>query len=260
MNRIMKWTAATLAGGLLVTGVCLAQESKDKKKMSDAELVAALGKHLDEQAKADELSGVVLFAKDGKPLFRKAYGMADLGLRVPNNPETKFNIGSINKLFTRISIEQLAEQGKLSLDDTLAKRLPDYPNQEVAAKVTLRQLMEFKSGLGDIFIPDFFESAKDKFRAPRDWFEIFAQRPLLFEPGTSQRYSNAGYVVLGAVVEALSGQTYDGYVQEHIYKPAGMTETGSWDLDEPMPNRAVGYTRKNPRGPASNGGRRATPS
>jgi CubicO group peptidase (beta-lactamase class C family) len=257
MNRIMKWTAATFAGGLLVAGVCLAQESKDKKKMSEAEVVAALGKHLDEQVKADELSGVVLFARDGKPLFRKAYGMADLGLRVPNNPETKFNIGSINKLFTRIAIEQLAERGKLSLDDTLAKHLPDYPNQEVAAKVTLRQLLEFKSGLGDIFTPEFRDAAKDRFRSPRDWFAVFAHQPLQFEPGTSQKYSNAGYVVLGAVVEALSGQTYDEYVQEHIFKPAGMTETGAWDLDDPIPNRAVGYTRKNPRGLASNGGRRA---
>ncbi|HEX6904058.1 MAG TPA: serine hydrolase domain-containing protein [Thermoanaerobaculia bacterium] len=257
MNPIMKWTAATLAGGLLVAGVCLAQEAKDKKRLSDDELVAALGKHMDELVKADKFSGVVLLARDGKPLFRQAYGMADRGLGVANNPETKFNIGSIGKLFTRVAIEQLAEQGKLALDDTLAKHLPDYPNPEVAAKITIRQLLEFKSGLGDIFTPEFRDAAKDRFRSPRDWFAVFAHHPLQFEPGTSQKYSNAGYVVLGAIVEAVSGKSYDDYVREHIFQPAGMTGTGAFDLDDPVANRAVGYTRRNPRGPASDGGRRS---
>jgi D-alanyl-D-alanine carboxypeptidase len=257
MNRIVKWTAATLAGGFVVAGACLAQESKDKKKMSDAELVAALGKHLDEQVKADDFSGVVLFAKDGKPLFRKAYGMADASLRVPNNPETKFNIGSIGKVITRVAIEQLVLEGKLSLEDTLAKHLSDYPNKEVAAKVTIGQLLEFRSGLGDIFTPEFQAAAKDRFRSPKDWFEVFAHHPLKFEPGTKEGYSNAGYVVLGAVIEAVSGQSYDDYVGEHIFKPAGMTSTGAFDLDDVVPNRAVGYTRRSPRGPASDGGRRS---
>lgn len=257
MNQIVKWTAAALAGGLVVAGACLAQESKDKKRMSEAEVIAALGKHMNELAKADEFSGVVLFARDGKPLFRKAYGMADRSLGVPNNPETKFNIGSINKLFTRLAIEQLEEQGKLSLDDTIARHLPDYPNKEVAAKVTIRQLLQFRSGLGDMFTPEFREAAKNRFRSPRDWFPLFAHQPLLFEPGTSQKYSNAGYVVLGAIVEAVSGKSYDDYLREHIFQPAGMTNTGAFELDDPVPNRAVGYTQQNPRGAASDGGRRS---
>lgn len=256
MNRIAKWTAAALAGGLVVAGAGLAQESQDKKKMSEGELVAALDKHLEEKVKADEFSGVVLLAKDGKPLFRKAYGMADASLRVPNNPETKFNIGSIGKILTRTAVEQLAEQGKLSLDDTLAKHLPDYPNQDVAAKVTIRQLLEFKSGLGDIFTPEFKEAAKDRFLSPKDWFAVFAHYPLQFEPGTKESYSNAGYVVLGAVVEAVSGQGYDDYLRDHLFKPAGMTNTGAFELDDVVPNRAVGYTRRHPRGAASDGGRR----
>lgn len=257
MNKLSSWIAAAVAAGLVAAGTCLAQEApKTPKKMPEAEVVAALGKYLGEQTAADEFSGVVLLAKDGKPLFRQAYGQADLGLKVPNNPETKFNLGSINKLFTRLAIQQLAEQGKLSLDDTVAKWISDYPNQEAATKITLRQLMEFQSGLGDIFTPELDAAAKDRFLRPRDLFAVFADKPLLFEPGTSRRYSNAGYIVLGVIVEAASGQDYYEYVREHIYKPAGMVNTDSWELDVPVPNRAVGYTRDSPRGLGPGGVRR----
>jgi D-alanyl-D-alanine carboxypeptidase len=254
MNRISKWTAAVMTG-LMISTACLAQDAK--KKLPESEIVAALKKELAAQAAADELSGVVLLAKDGKPLFRQAYGMADLGLKVPNNPQTKFNLGSINKMFTRTAVEQLALDGKLSLDDTIAKWIPDYPDPDVAAKVTVRQLLEMRSGLGDIFTPEFQAAAKDRFLKPRDLFPMFTGKPLLFEPGTSRSYSNAGYVVLGAIVEAASGQDYYDYVREHIYKPAGMVDSDSWDLDVPVPNRAVGYTKRGPRGLAPGGSRRS---
>ncbi|HEX3552981.1 MAG TPA: serine hydrolase domain-containing protein [Thermoanaerobaculia bacterium] len=260
MNGISRWVAAGIAGGLLVAGAGLAQEAKapatTKTKMSAAEVVAALEKEMAAKAAADEFSGVVLLARDGKPIFRQAYGFADLGLKVPNNPETKFNLGSINKVFTRIAVEQLALAGKLSLDDTIGKWLPDYPNKDAAAKVTILQLRDMRSGLGDIFTEEFEKGAKDRLLKPRDLFTLFASKPLLFEPGSKQQYSNAGYVVLGAIVEAASGQDYYEYVREHVYKPAGMTSTDSWELDVPVPNRAVGYTREGPRGLAPGGGRR----
>ncbi len=250
MNTISKWTAAAIVGALTIA---MAPAAKKTEK----EVIAALEKEMAAQVKADEFSGVVLLAKDGRPVFRKAYGMADLGHKVPNTPETKFNVGSINKMFTRLSIEQLAEDGKLSLDDTIAKWIPDYPDKDVAAKVTVRQLIEMRSGLGDIFTPEYRQSAKDLFLKPRDLFPVFAGKPLQFEPGTDRRYSNAGYVVLGAIVEAVSGQDYYEYVREHIFRPAGMADTDSWELDVPVANRAVGYTLNNPRGPAPNGGRRS---
>lgn len=256
-NTISKWTAAVIFGGLM-TSTCLAQEAKKAPapKKTEKEVIAALEKEMAAQVAADEFSGVVLLAKEGKPIFRKAYGMADLGHKVPNTPETKFNLGSINKMFTRLSIEQLAEAGKLSLDDTIAKWIPDYPDQDVAAKVTIRQLLQMRSGLGDIFTPEYRKAAKDLFLKPRDLFPVFTGKPLQFEPGTGQRYSNAGYVVLGAIVEAVSGQDYYEYVREHIFKPAGMADTDSWELDVPVPNRAVGYTWEGPRGSAPGGGRR----
>ena len=143
MNATKRWTAAAMTGGVLIAAACLAQGPKEKAKqgMAAAEVVAALGQELRAEAAADQFSGAVLLAKDGKPIFREAYGMADLGLKAPNNPKTKFNLGSINKMFTRIAIEQLELAGKLSLDDTIAKWIPDYPDKDVAAKVTLRQLI-----------------------------------------------------------------------------------------------------------------------
>jgi D-alanyl-D-alanine carboxypeptidase len=258
MNTTKRWTVAAMTGGVLIATGCLAQGPKEKAKqgMSATVVVAALGQELQTETAADQFSGVVVLAKDGKPIFRQAYGMADLGLKVPNNPETKFNLGSINKMFTRIAIEQLELAGKLSLTDTIAKWIPDYPDKDVATKVTLRQLIDMRSGLGDFFGPEFDQAAKDRFLKARDHFPLFAGKPLKFEPGTDRRYSNAGYIVLGAVVEAASGQDYHNYVREHIYKPAGMIDTDSWELDVPVPNRAVGYTLNGPRGPAPGGGRR----
>jgi CubicO group peptidase (beta-lactamase class C family) len=267
MNGTSRWLAAGIVwglGGLMVAGIGFGQEAKAASAataakavgMSEAEVVAALGKDLAAKAATDAFSGVVVLAKEGKPIFRQAYGFADLGLKVPNNPETRFNLGSINKVFTRLSIEQLVLAGKVSLDDTIGKWLPDYPNKDAAAKVTVRQLRDMRSGLGDIFTEEFDQGAKDRLLKVRDFFALFANKPLLFEPGTRQQYSNAGYVVLGAIVEAASGQDYYEYVREHIYKPAGMTSTDSWELDVPVPNRAVGYTLNGPRGPAPGGGRR----
>jgi D-alanyl-D-alanine carboxypeptidase len=257
MNRITGWLTAAVVGGLLVTGQCLAQEAP-AKRLPDNELVAALKAHVKERAAAGEFSGVVLLAKDGKPLFRQAYGMAELSFQVPNRPDTKFNIGSISKLFTNLAIHQLVEEGKLSLDDTVGKHLPDYPSAEVREKVTLRHLMEHRSGLGDIFTPRFREGAKEGIRKVRDFFPLFVEDPLEFDPGTDERYSNAGYIVLGAILEAATGRDYYELIQERVFQPAGMTDTGSWERDLPIPNRAVGYTRRMPLDSEIAGGLRST--
>lgn len=254
MNSLSKWIAAAFVGGSLVAGACFAAEPQGK--LPEAEMVKALGTWLDEQVKVDEFSGVVLLAKDGKPIFRQAYGFADLGLQVPNRVDTKFNLGSINKMFTRIAIDQLAEQGKLSLDDTVGQHLPDYPNADVREKVTIRQLIDHRSGMGDIFTEKFHGMAKNRIRTVQDALTLFVDDPLLFAPDTDQKYSNAGYVVLGAIVEKVAGQDYYEYIREHIYKPAGMKDSDSHELDVPVPNRAVGYTRDSANGPAPGGGRR----
>ena len=213
-------------------------------KMNEAEFTTTLEKYLGELVKADEFSGTVLVAKNGKPLFQKAYGLASKEYNVANRPDTKFNLGSINKIFTQVAIGQLVEQGKLSYDDLMAKYLDDYPNRDAAAKVTIRQLLSMSSGIGDFFGDKFDATAKDRFRNLKDFVPMFANEPLLFEPGTKQQYSNGGYVLLGAIIEKVSGQSYYDYVREHIFKPAGMESTDYYEADVPVQNLASGYTRE----------------
>jgi CubicO group peptidase (beta-lactamase class C family) len=222
-------------------------EASTNPKKSEAEVLQELPAWLDGQAAEDNFSGVVLIAKGGKPIFQKAVGLANKESKTPNRFDTKFNLGSINKIFTQVAILQLIEQGKLSWDDKLGKFLPDYPNKEAAEKVTIRHLVEFQSGIGDFFGKKFEAMPKQRIRSINDYLPLFADQPLAFEPGTKNAYSNGGYIVLGAIIEKITGQTYYDYVRDHIFKPAGMMNTDSYLTDENVPNRAEGY-RRNDKG------------
>ena len=210
---------------------------------SDAAVAAEAGKYLKQAADTGAFSGVALVARNGKPFFFDAYGSANRDFGVPNRKDTKFNLGSINKIFTQAAIAQLAAAGKLSLSDTIRKHLPDYPSP-AADRITIQQLVTMTSGLGDIFGKKYDATPKSRLRTLADFLPLFANEPLLFEPGTSRRYSNAGYVVLGLIVEKASGQSYRDYVREHLYRPAGMKDTDAYPQDAIVPNRAVGYTRE----------------
>ena len=190
---------------------------------------------------SNQFSGSLLVAKDGKPVLSKAWGLADVAVKAPNTIDTKFNIGSINKFFTKTAIAELAEAGKLSLDDTVRKHLPDYPSP-VAGRITIRQLIEHRSGLGDFFGDRYEVAPPARLLELKDFLPLFADEPLQFEPGTSQRYSNAGYIVLGLIIERISGEKYRDYVQKHIFAPAEMKNTGFYTLEEKVANRATGYT------------------
>ena len=206
------------------------------------ELVRRLSKSVDSLAKAGQFSGVVVLAKDGVPAFQRAHGMADRERSIANNLETAFNLGSINKVFTQIAILQLSAAGKLNLDSTLAVYWPDYPNKAVAQNVTIRQLMRHTSGIGGNIFDSPAGGTRHDVRSLKDYLTLFVNEPPQFEPGTSNAYSNAGYVVLGLLVERLSGQDYYTYVREHILEPAGMTRTGSFFVDSLPLNTAIGYT------------------
>jgi len=204
---------------------------------------AAWQNSVDSLAKLGQFSGVVLVARNGAPEFERAYGLADREAARPNDLETSFNLGSINKLFTTIAIQQLAAAGKLNLDSSLARAWADYPNQDVARRVTIRQILDHRSGIqGNIFAAPAGKTRHDVVSL-QDYFELFKNEPLQFEPGAQQQYSNAGYVVLGLLIERLSGENYYEYVRRHIYEPAGMTHTGSWRIERWPRNTALGYTR-----------------
>ncbi len=216
-------------------------------KKSETEVLEELPAWIEKQAAEDSFSGVVLIAKQGKPIFQKAVGLANKETKAPNQINTKFNLGSINKIFTRIAITQLIEQGKLAWDDKLGKYLPDYPNKDAREKVTVKHLIEMQSGVSDFFGPKFDATPKERIRTINDYLPFFADKPLAFEPGNGNAYSNGGYILLGAIIEKVTGQSYYDYVREHIFKPAGMMDTDSYLSDEKVANRAEGY-RRNDKG------------
>jgi CubicO group peptidase (beta-lactamase class C family) len=209
--------------------------------VSDQGMVAEISSLLDKLVAADMFSGVALIAKNGVPIFEKAYGFARLDPAIPNQVDTKFGLASVTKIFTGVAIAQLVEKGKLSYDDSISTHLPDYPNREVARKVTIHHLLTHTSGMGDI-IGVRSNAMIDSLRSPRDYFPLFADEPPAFEPGKGVRYSNAGYIVLGAMVERVSGQSYADYLQEHIFTPAGMKNTEFHLEDENIANSASGFT------------------
>ncbi|MEO8030855.1 MAG: serine hydrolase domain-containing protein [Gemmatimonadota bacterium] len=210
--------------------------------ISQADLIGRLNHNVDSLAALDQFSGVVLLALDGKPVLQRAVGMADREAKRPNTLETAFNIGSINKVFTATAIRQLAAAGKLDPDSTLATYWPDYPNADVARRITIRQLLRHTSGIGGNIFAAPAGGQRHDIRRLQDYLPLFVSEPLQFEPGSKDAYSNAGFVVLGLLIERLSGESYYDYVAHHILQPAGMTRTGSYAVDSLPPTTAVGYT------------------
>lgn len=208
--------------------------------LAQAQLLAVAQTQVERQAAAGRFSGAVLIAKDGKPVYEKAYGLADRAKKIPNTVDTKFRIGSMSKMFTATAIMQLVQTGKIDLDKPFGTYLTDYPNKATASTVTIRQLLTHTGGTGDIFGPQ-FDKNRLKLRTLQDYIALYGSRPPAFKPGSKFEYSNYGFVLLGAVIEKVSGQSYYDYVREHIYQPAGMTATGSEPEDAAVPDRSVGY-------------------
>lgn len=210
-------------------------------KLSERRLAAEAGAFMDRLAAADAFSGAVLVSRGGRTIFRRAYGLASKAHRAPNRPDTKFNVASVGKLFTAVAVMQLIERGRLSLDDTAGKLLPDYPDRQVAERVTIHHLLSHSSGMGDIHGPEYV-CRRAALRRVLDYLPLFAGRPLSFAPGERMQYSNAGYILLGAVVERVSGDDYFDHVRRHVFAPAGMTDTDFYESDADTPNLAAGYT------------------
>ncbi len=199
--------------------------------------------------KDGKFSGSVLVANNGKILFHETCGYADKRFKVFNKPDTKFNLGSLNKSFTAVAILQLAEEGKLGIDDTIGKYL-DYFPKDIGGKVTIRQLLNMTSGWGDYWNNEYFEQHKDDLRSVGQYMKFIKDIPLDFAPGSRMQHSNIGFEVAGAIIEKVSGMDYFDYIREKIYKPCGMTNSGSFDRDGPAENLAVGYTNNNDNGKA----------
>jgi CubicO group peptidase (beta-lactamase class C family) len=191
--------------------------------LSDEQIAAEMKRWGDKLAASGRLSGVVLVAKDGKPIFQRAYGLADRETNRANEMNSIFTIGSMGKMFTATAVAQLVDQGKLSFDEPVGKILPDYPTQDVREKVTVGMLLTHTSGLGDFLGRRTPAMREHGVKAAAEYVALFASDPLKFEPGKGWSYSNAAFALAGAIVEKVSGQSYFAYVRDHIFKPAGMT-------------------------------------
>ena len=226
----------------LATSAAAAQD-RIVPPLGHAELARRVANAVDSLAARGEFSGVVVIARGNEIVLQRTWGMADRERAIPNDAQTAFNVGSINKAFTAIAIRQLAADGKLHLDSTLATYWPEYPNRDAARQVTIRQLLMHRSGImGDIFSAPAGKRRAD-LRHNSQFVPLFVTNALEFPPGSEQRYSNAGYVILGELVSRLSGEDYYDYVKRHIYDRAGMANTAHYPVDALPPNTARGYTR-----------------
>jgi D-alanyl-D-alanine carboxypeptidase len=191
----------------------------------------------------DVFSGVALVARNGVPVFMQAYGMADREKKIANTIRTRFNIGSINKMFTKLAIQQLTAEGKLAPTDTLGKFFPDYP-QATSRSATIDQLLNHRGGVADFFGAQFNSAPKDRFASNADYFSFVGSLPPAFAPGERNQYCNGCYIALGAIVEKASGMPYEKYVAERIFGRAEMTSTGYPRRDRGEADMAIGYTRR----------------
>jgi CubicO group peptidase (beta-lactamase class C family) len=217
-------------------------EGAENPADNDADLAARVRENVNGIIGADAFSGAILIAHQGHIVLEQAWGLADTAKQIRNTTDTQFCIGSMNKMFTSVAILQLVQQGKLALDKPILTWWPDYPNHELASKVTLRELLNHTGGTGDIFTPE-YEAHRLETRTLADYVKLFGDRAIAFEPGTRMEYSNYGFILLGRIIEIVTGEPYQTYVGKHIYEPAGMLHTESSPESDNVPGRAVGYSQ-----------------
>ncbi len=195
---------------------------------------------------ADLFAGGILVAQNGIPLLRRGFGLADREWNVPHSVTGKFRLGSLTKQFTATAILQLMERGRLALDDKIAQHFPDAP--VTWADVSLFHLLTHTSGIPSYTsLPHFFTLDARRDRSPREIIALTENMPLDFPPGSAFTYNNGGYVILGHIIELLTGQSYEAYVRENILNPLGLHNTGYEHIEAIIPERVPGYRLKNGR-------------
>lgn len=202
-------------------------------------LVQEFDRLLSERYQPGEPGVAALVAREGQIIYRNAFGNANLELDVPMTPDMVFRIGSITKQFTAVAILQLMEQGKLNLDDEITKFIPDYPTQ--GHKITIHHLLNHTSGIKSYTSMSEFSMVLRKDHSPSQIIEIFKDKPMDFAPGERYMYNNSGYILLGYIIEKISGMTYEEYVKENLFKPAGMINSLYANDNIVLKNRAYGY-------------------
>ncbi|PQJ78240.1 serine hydrolase domain-containing protein [Polaribacter porphyrae] len=223
----------------------------EEREISSSKMIKIISKRVKKLADKDLFSGAVLVAKGNEILYKKAFGEASKRYHIANNLDTKFNIASVGKMFTGVSIMQLKEKGKLKIENTIDNYIAEsWLPKEISKQITIHHLLTHTSGLGNYFNEKFINSSKENFRNINDFKSLIVNDTLKFEPGKGYYYSNIGVLLLGVIIEKLSGLDYETYIKENIHKPSNMTNSGFFDMDEPVENLAIGYikTRENKYG------------
>jgi CubicO group peptidase (beta-lactamase class C family) len=228
----MKKSILLLTFGVLFN-LAFAQQ-KDYKQLS-----IDFDKMLSEQYKANEPGATALVARNGKIVYKKAFGIANMEYNIPMQVDNVFRIGSISKQFTAVAILQLMEQGKLNLQDSINKFIPDYPTH--GHKITIEHLLTHTSGIQNYTVIKVFGEKMTLDLKPTELIDYFKNEPMEFAPGTKWNYSNSGYYLLGYIVEKVSGKTYPQYVEENFFKPLGMTNSYFGSHSTIVKNRAGAY-------------------
>ncbi|WP_223640102.1 serine hydrolase [Corallococcus sp. EGB] len=231
----MTWNPSRLLGVLAVALLCVPVAAGAATRQQE------LDKLLTQYHQLRQFNGAALVANEKGIVLKKAYGQANFEWNVPNTPDTKFRIASMTKQFTAMVILQLVAEGKLKLDDTLVSALPDY-RKDTGSRITITHLLNHTSGIPNYTsAPDFFPKVSRNPYAVADFVKQFASGDLEFEPGSKFAYSNSGYYLLGAIIERVTGKTYAQAVQERIFTPLGMKDSGYDVAATVLPKRASGY-------------------
>ncbi len=216
--------------------------------MSVAEMERGINMWMTPVIDHDDFSGVIAISKNGAPYVTLAYGVEDRVAQRPTIATTPFNIASIGKKFTQTAIAKLIQEGSLTLSSTIGELLPDYPNAE-AHSATIDQLVNFRAGVADFFGPEFEALPKSKFQSNHDFYMFVSALPQNFAPGSRTEYCNGCYVILGEIIERITGMTFEDNIQKVVFEPASMTSTGYFHRDDASLRLAIPYAR--PNGPGS---------
>ena len=221
---------------VLIAGFLVSCSQPYLDQTSDPAITNQIDELITSYAEDYLFSGSVLIAEKGLIILNKGYGFADYERELPNTPHTQSSIGSVTKLFTCAAIKKEADRGGLSLDDTLAKYIPDYPRGD---EITISHLLDHSSGIPDLF-NDLVYSNRDDPITMEELIDRFMYEPLEFNPGTQHDYSNSGYILLAYVIEQTSGMAYSDYIEEKLFAPLEMNNSiANWDKG--FSNKALGY-------------------
>ncbi|MBS1794930.1 MAG: serine hydrolase [Acidobacteria bacterium] len=226
----------------LIIAALLAAANAFAQDAGAADVAAKTDEYMNAFVKAKNAGGAVLLARDGKILVSRGYGAADAELNVANQSNTKFRIGSLTKQFTSAAVLLLQERGKIGVRDAVCKYLDNCP--EAWREITIHQLLTHTSGIPNVTaLPD-WKTKKVLSLTPAETVALVRDAPLRFKPGTDFEYSNTNYILLGQLVEKVSGQTYEAFLKENIFGPLKMNDTGYDTWTTLVPNRARGYSRR----------------